>query len=165
MHNVKQKTKQNLKRKEIIWLIGTIVLILIFNFIFLGKDSLTLDSVIDINIHDTMFVIAKINLYILFSVLIFFSIYLIRVLRLNFKNKMANLIFLISNMLMILVLSNLISISDSYSQISGMTEASKNVKYSSNVFNIFSNILVINQILLLILMAYTGIKIGMINKK
>jgi len=165
VHNVKQKTKQNLKRKEIIWLIGTIVLILIFNFIFLGKDSLTLDSVIDINIHDTMFVIAKINLYILFSVLIFFSIYLIRVLRLNFKNKMANLIFLISNMLMILVLSNLISISDSYSQISGMTEASKNVKYSSNVFNIFSNILVINQILLLILMAYTGIKIGMINKK
>ena len=45
----------------------------------MGKDSLILDSVTDINIHDTMLVLPKIHLFVLFSVLFIFGIYLIRI--------------------------------------------------------------------------------------
>jgi hypothetical protein len=43
----------NFSRKEIYWLIGTILFILIFNFTILGIDSLS-GGTIDINVHDTL---------------------------------------------------------------------------------------------------------------
>lgn len=55
----------------------------------------------------------------------------------------------------------MISISGSFTQSIEAVESSESVNYIGNGFNIFSNVLVLTQILLLILMAYSGIKTGM----
>nr|WP_288932113.1 hypothetical protein [uncultured Allomuricauda sp.] len=84
-----------MKKKETFWILGTICFILIIILWIFGIDGLTLESVTDINVHDTYYVIANIHLIVLLTTLVFFGVYLIRMLKRNFKNLTANLIFMI----------------------------------------------------------------------
>src|SRR5690606_28587620 len=122
------------------------------------------DSVLDINVHDTYFVILKRDVLMLFSVFISFIVYLIRVFTEKFKNLVANIIFITTNTLVILVLTQIISIVDSYAKISGTTEypplSGGTVEHSGNSAETFSLILLITQIVLLILLIYSSIKTG-----
>ncbi len=134
------------------------------DFALLGSDGFKSDSTLDLNIHDTYFVIAHVHFVVLFSVLIFFGIYFLRTLRRNFKNLTANLILIISTILLILILVNVSSIISSLSQFSGSTEypplSGGMIEHNGNEFGILSNILFIIQILLLILLTYCGFKTG-----
>jgi len=60
-----------LRRKEISWLIGVLIFVLIIYFTFFGTNALKANAAIDINIHDTYFVLAGSHFILLFSVLIF----------------------------------------------------------------------------------------------
>jgi predicted metal-binding membrane protein len=147
-----------LKRKEIFWLIGTAIFVLILNFSLFGVDGFKSESVTDINIHDTYFVIANIHFILLLSVLIFFSVYLIRMLSRNFKNLTANLIFIISGLLSIWIFTGMISIVNSYIGITETTEYSLSV--TNNMFENVSTILHLSQIIIVGLIAYSGFKTG-----
>ena len=160
---------RNLKRKEIYWLTGTIAFVLIMNFALFGTDGFKSDSNVDINIHDTYFVIANIHFVLLFSVLIFFGVYLFRTLRRNYKNLMANLILMISTILLILVFIGIDSIVEALIQqtsewtIYPPLSAGKNIpeiEPKENSFEILSNVLFLIQILLLIFLTYCGFKTG-----
>ena len=137
--------------------------ILIIGFSFFGLAN-TNDSVLDINVHDTYFVILKRDVFILSTVFILFFVYLIRMLKETFKNLAVNTIFLIINVLAIIVLTQIISIVDSFAKISGTTEypplSDGIVEHSGNSAETFSFILLISQILLLILLIYSSIKTG-----
>ena len=74
----------NFNRKEIYWLTGVILLIIILKFTILGKDFSN-DSVIDMNLHGTYFVIEKFHVLLFISNLIFFTVYLIRMFTSNLK--------------------------------------------------------------------------------
>lgn len=158
-----------MKRKEIYWLIGTIAFVLIMNFVLFGTDEFKSDSTLDLNIHDTYFVITNVHFVLLFSVLIFFGVYLFRTLKRNFKNLTANLILMISIILLILVLIGIDSIVDALiQQTSSWTiypplsagENKTEIQPKESNFEILANVLFLIQILLLIFLTYCGFKTG-----
>lgn len=158
----------NLSRKEIYRLLGIIIFILIFNFTILGIDCLG-DATIDINVHDTYFVIAKVHFFVFFTFLIFYSIYCMRMLRRNFKNITANLFFLTLNIFAIVLITQIISFINSISEIVGKTEyptlSGRAVEHKGNEFGFFSNSLLIFQILLIIFQSYVCYKTALNYKQ
>jgi len=167
-----------LKRKEIFWLIGTIILVLILNTLIFGIDGLKSDSTLDINVHDIYFVIANFHFILLLGVLVFFGIYLIRTLRKNFKNLTANLILMISTILLIIILNGISVIVENFiQQTSGWTiypplsvgegieQIEQDIEPKKNNFGILSSVIFYTQILLLIFLAYCGFKTGLNYKR
>lgn len=153
-----------MKKKETFWLIGTISFLLILILWVFGIDGLKPESVTDINVNDTYYVITNIHLIILMATLIFFGIYLIRMLRRNFKNLTANLIFMISDISLILIFTFLISLVNSIREIPGSTEypplSGGIVENAGNGWINAYYILLIIQLILIILLTISGIKTG-----
>lgn len=151
-----------MKKKETFWLIGTITFLLILIIGLFRIDGLKSDAVTDINVHDTYYVIANIHLIVLIVTLIFFDVYLIRMLRQNFKNLTANLIFMISDISLILIFTFLISLVNSIREIPGSTEypplSGEIVENAGNGWNNAYYILLIIQLILIILLTISGIK-------
>ena len=128
------------------------------NFSLFGADGFKSDSVTDINVHDTYFVLPNIHFILLLSVLIFFSVYLIRMLKRNFKNLTANMIFIISGLFSIWILTGMISIVNSYI---GVTETAEyKLPVTNNIFDNVSTILYILQIIIVGFIVYSGFKTG-----
>ena len=157
-----------MKKKETFWILGTICFILIIILWIFRIDGLTLESVTDINVHDTYYVIANIHLIVLLTTLVFFGVYLIRMLKRNFKNLTANLIFMISDLTLILIFTFLISLVNSiraipttaeYEVFRGGIEGS-----NGNGWNAYYVLLTI-QLLLIILLIISGIKTGLNYKQ
>lgn len=139
------------------------------NFVLFGNDGFKSDSTLNINIHDTYFVIANVHIMLLFSVQIFFGVYLFRTLKRNFKNLTANLILMVSTILLILVLIRIESIVDALiQQTSSWTiypplSAAENISEiepNESDFKILANVLFLIQIVLLIFLTYCGFKTG-----
>ena len=158
-----------MKKKETFWLIGTIFFVIVFFFGPSGFRSFDLTGDTDINVHATYYVIPTIHLFILITSLILFSVYLIRMLRRNFKNLTANLIFIISDITLILIFTFLISLVNSIREIPGSTEyAPLNGGIVENAGNGWNNayyILLIIQLILIILLTISGIKTGLNYKR
>ncbi|GGI56881.1 hypothetical protein GCM10011444_11900 [Winogradskyella haliclonae] len=158
-----------MKKKETFWLIGTTSFVLILILWIFGISGLKSDSVTDINVHDTYYVIANIHLIVLIVTLIFFGVYLIRMLRRNFKNLTANLIFMISDITLILIFTFLISLVNSIREIPDSTEypplSGGIVENAGNGWNNAYYILLIIQLILIILLTISGIKTGMNYKR
>ncbi|MCB0745061.1 MAG: hypothetical protein KDC67_14225, partial [Ignavibacteriae bacterium] len=133
------------------------------------------DSTLDINVHDTYFVIANFHFILLLGVLVFFGIYLIRTLRRNFKNLTANLILMISTILLVIILNGISAIVENFiQQTSGWTiypplsageVIEQKIETKENNFEILSSVLFYTQILLLIFLAFCGFKTGLNYKK
>ena len=130
-----------------------------------GFRSFDLTGDTDINVHDTYYVIPTIHLFILINSLIFFGVYLIRMLRRNFKNLTANLIFMISDITLILIFTFLISLVNSIREIPSSTEypplSGGIVENAGNGWNNAFYILLIIQLILIILLTISGIKTGL----
>ena len=145
-----------MRKKEIFWLIGTTSFVLILILWVFRIDGLKSEAFTDINIYYTYFVIENSHLIVLIITLIFFTVYLIRMLRQNFKNLTANLVFMISGLLSIWILAGMISMINS---LIGVTETTEhNLHVTNNMFNNVSIILYLAQILIVGLMAYSGFK-------
>lgn len=89
--------------KETIWIISCIALLCIFQFIFLGNNGLKLNFKHDINFRDMYFLIENINLIILNGSIIFFSVYLVRTINNKLRNHLVNIIYILSNAILILI--------------------------------------------------------------
>jgi hypothetical protein len=158
-----------LRKKEIFWLIGTILFVIVFFFGPSGFKSFDLAGVTDINLHDAYYVIPTIHVFILITTLIFFAVYLIRMLRRKFKNLPANLIFMISDITLILIFTFLISLVNSISELLSTTEypplSSGIVKNAGNGLDNTYYKLLITQLILIILLLISGIKTGLNYKR
>jgi len=158
-----------LKKKETFWSIGTILFVIVFFFGPSGFRNFDLTGETDINVHDTYYVIPTIHLFILISTLIFFGVYLIRMIRRNFKNLTANLIFMISDITLILIFTFLISLVNSIREIPGSIEypqlSDGIVENAGNGWNNAYYILLGIQLILTILLSISGIKTGMNYKR
>jgi carbon starvation protein CstA len=99
-----------IKTKEIIWPIATLIISFILFNPSLKIDNFTNESTVDINIHNTYLVVY--NRLFLFATItiLFFSVYLIRMLRRKFNNLIANYIFMIANLCFIYMLYYILSI-------------------------------------------------------
>ena len=149
-----------MNRKEIFWLFGTAVLVLVLTLILFGIDGLNIDSTFDINIHDTYFVIANVHLVLLLFVFIFFKVYLIRVVLNGFKNLTANLVLIIATLLIAVVLGKIIGMLDFFSGPPNNDSMADGVNEVGNALKIISRILFTVQMILLVLLAYLGFKTG-----
>jgi len=78
---------------EILWLIGCLAFTIAINFALLGKSIFEKD--IDINLHDTYFVIRNQHFLICFFIIFSFFLYFIKENRHDFERKSALFIFLI----------------------------------------------------------------------
>ncbi|ARN71143.1 hypothetical protein BST91_05505 [Nonlabens tegetincola] len=158
-----------MKKREKFWLIGTLSFVLILILWIFGISGLRSDSVTDINIHDTYYVIANIHLIIPMVTLIFFGVYLIRMLGRNFKNLTANLIFMVSDITLILIFTFLISLVNSIREIPSSTEypplSGGIIENAGNGWNNAYYILLIIQLILIILLTISGIKTGLNYKR
>ena len=151
---------------------------LILNTLIFGIDGLKSDSTLDINVHDTYFVIANFHFILLLGVLVFFGIYLIRTLRRNFKNLTANLILMISTILLIIVLNGISTIVENFIQLTsgwtihpplsageGIEQIEEEIEPKENNLGILFSIIFYTQILLLIFLAFCGFKTGLNYKR
>ncbi|WP_452219625.1 hypothetical protein [Lacinutrix salivirga] len=163
-----------LRFKELLWLIGMSLLVMLINGLSFGVDLFTPKSVTNINIHDTYLVIANVHLACVISTLIIFGVYLIRIIVNKFKNLTVSIIFMSATIVLILILTDINSILDSLiQQTSGWTiypplsagEIEPENLPQKNDFSMFSTIINILQLVLLILLAFSGFKTGQHYKK
>jgi len=166
------------KKKELFWFIGTIIFVLILTFLIFGIEGLKSNSAFDINIHDTYFVLTNFQFILLFGVLIFFGVYLVRALRRNFKNITANLILIISTILLLIIVSRISTIAENFIQQTynwtiypplstdeGIEQIEQEINPRENPFEVILSGLFYLQILLLIFLAYCGFKTGLNYKR
>lgn len=156
-------------KKEIYWLIGSTIFVLILNALIFGIDGFKTDSYFDLNIYDTYYIIPNIYFILLLGVLIFFGIYLVRTLHRSFKNLTANLISIVSTILLILVLNRINSMLEVLIQqeASWTThpplsagESQPEIASEKNYLEILSTTIFYIQIFLLTFLAYCGFKTG-----
>lgn len=141
--------------KELLWLGVPLVMLFFFINPFWGNDT------IDINVHETYYVIDKSMLFGLYIILEFF-IYLFRILISRYNNIAANIIFLIFNATIIYLLTQAILFIDQmssgwtiYPPLSAMNEEPQTV-----VENPLEIYLRCTQILFILLLTFTAFKTG-----
>ena len=158
-----------MRKKELFWFISTTILVLILNTLIFGFDGLKANAALDINIHDTYFVLQNFHFIILLGVLVFFGVYLVRTLRSNFKNLTANLILMIATLLLILVLIGFDSILDAFIRQTtswsiypplSAGNVEQDFKPKETNLSALSSVLFFTKILLLISLAFCGFKTG-----
>ena len=89
--------------KEILYFSSSIIIALIaFHFAF-GLTNIQTESTLDINLHDTYFVIEKKEFLPLFCTMILYLFYLIKVCIQKFKNRVTLWIFSIISLIIILI--------------------------------------------------------------
>jgi len=77
---------------EIVWLTGCIAITIIISLLFFGQAVFVKD--IDINLHDTYFIVANQHFFICFFTLLSFSLYFIKERKNSFNRKLPFFIFL-----------------------------------------------------------------------
>jgi hypothetical protein len=94
---------KNKLKTEILYFLTAIVLTLIaFHFVF-GLTNFKTENSFDINIHDTYFVINKMDVLPYFSIACLYFFYAIRVMIQNDGNLIVTCIFIILNLILILI--------------------------------------------------------------
>ena len=126
-----------------------------------GLGPLNIDANLSVNVHDTYFVISYFHLVILFSAFTFFVIYLLRTVVENFRNIIANLILMLSTILMVLVFGKMITMLDFFTGNEVNEAYTKSVSPVEEILGVLSKVLSLIQIGLLILLAYCGFKTGL----
>lgn len=151
-----------MRKKEIYGLMGSIVLVLIISLTIFGINGLNLNAVTTFNVYDTYFVVQNIYLVILIAIFLIFAVYLVRMVYLKFKNPTVNLIFMVTDIALILSFTFLISWVNSIREIQGTTDypplSGGSVEAIGNGWNIAYPILFGVQFILLLLLLISGIK-------
>ncbi|BCY28469.1 hypothetical protein [Flavobacterium okayamense] len=158
-----------IKKNEVFWFIVTLILIFILNLFIFGINGVNGDTSIDLKNHETFFTIKNYYIILLNSSILFYSIYLIRVIISKFNNNQTNVIFIITSIFLILTITIFNSIYDSFlGQFNGWTiypplsalepENGSFIDESENIF--FPKLFLVSQVILSSLIAYTGVKIG-----
>ena len=94
--------------------------LIVFHFVF-GLTNLKTESVLDINVHDTYFVIEKTEFLPLFSLICLFFIYLIRIIIQKFKNRLTLWIYSTINLILLITFPYILSFALSITVNSGWT--------------------------------------------
>lgn len=156
-------------KRELLWFLGTSVLAFAISLLFINIEGPLVDSTLDINIHDTYFVIQDVHAVSLLTIFVFFGIYLIRTLRAKFTNLTANWVLITSTVLLILALTELKSILEFFAHYTSnwtinpppsTEEIQPIVEPQKSGFDTVVSLLFYVQIALLIFLVHCGYKTG-----
>ena len=112
--------KNNLKKEILYFLSSIFITLIVFHFVF-GLTNLKTESVLDINVHDTYFVIEKTEFLPLFSLVCLFFIYLTRIIIQKFKNRLTLWIYSTINLILLITFPYILSFALSITVNSGWT--------------------------------------------
>lgn len=154
---------------EILYFFITIVIsLIVFHFAF-GLTNIKTESVLDINIHDTYFVIEKMELLPLFCIIILYLFYFIKVCVQKFKNRQSLWIFSIISLVIILLCPSLLAYVKSVATQPGWTVypplSTKKVEVKENIFTIIYPNLYYTYITLTIFGVYVFFKLGQLYNR
>lgn len=158
-----------MNKKEIFWILGITAVILSIYILTFGIQGFKGSTTLDINVHDTYFLISNFHFIVLLSIISFFIIYFIRALKWRFKNLTVNVVLMISIILLIIVLTETYSFIDNVVQEnSGWTIypplSASDIKVEDKVevksFYNSSIIVLCLQTFLLLFLTFLGFKIG-----
>lgn len=145
-----------MKKKELYWLVGTLLVAVIINVFLFGIGVLQLTGSFDINVHDTYFVISNSHLLLLTAAWVFFWVYLVRMLLSKFRNITANSIFIINGVFCIIILSLVIKPLNEYALSTGA--GAHNLPINEGILNGFSLALSITRIIIIGLVVFAMMK-------
>lgn len=107
--------------KEIVYFTSSIfIALIVFHFAF-GFTNVRTESMLDINIHDTYFVIEKKEFLPLFTLICLYFVYLIRIIIQKFKSRSTLWIYSSINLILLLIFPNILSFALSLTASSGWT--------------------------------------------
>lgn len=158
-------------KKEIIYLIVTLLLGYFLNVLFFGKNALSFSQTLDINIYDTYFVFQSVAVVIFIIVLTIFLLYLVRTIWFRFQNNWANIIAVVATIAMLVSVDSLVSMIDSFAALSlentvgSLSNYTDSSKEMSAFLNNTSLIAKIFQACLLLILVFFSFKIGSNNSK
>ncbi len=166
MNNAFRTTMKKKLITEILYFFSSIIIsFIVFHFTF-SLTNLQTESVLDINIHDTYFVIQKIEFLPLFTLICLYVIYLIRVIIQRFKSRSTLWIYSIISLLLIIFFPNILSFVLSLSVGPGWTvnpplsALEPQVEPKENVFDTIFSILYSSYIIIIFLGAFGIFKLG-----
>lgn len=145
-----------MRKKELYWLVGTLVGVIIINILFFGVQVLQLNGSFGINVHDTYFVVSNGHLFLLTAAWVFLGVYLVRMFWARFRNIAANSVFIVSGIFCILILSHVMKPLNEYALSTGA--GAHNLPINENILNGFSLALSITRIVIIALVAFAMIK-------
>lgn len=158
-------------KKEIIYLIVTLLLGYFLNVLFFGKNALIFSQTLDINIYDTYFVFQSVAVVIFIIVLTIFLLYLVRTIWFRFQNNWANIIAVVATIAMLVSVDSLVSMIDSFAALSlenivgSLSNYTDSSKEMSAFLNNTSLIAKIFQACLLLILVFFSFKIVSNNSK
>ncbi|MDP5229967.1 MAG: hypothetical protein NWQ38_06205 [Cellulophaga sp.] len=158
-------------KKEIIYLIVTLLLGYFLNVLFFGKNALSFSQTLNINIYDTYFVFQSFAVLIFIIVLTIFLLYLVRTIWFRFQNNWANIIAVVATIAMLVSVDSLVSMIDSFAALSlenivgSLSNYTDSSKEMSAYLNNTSLIAKIFQACLLLILVFFSFKIGSNNSK
>ncbi|MCV6628597.1 MAG: hypothetical protein OIF50_01930 [Flavobacteriaceae bacterium] len=155
---IRMKFKLRIRKKvikEILWFLGTFLFVSLLYYWMFGTKVWAQQTSLDFRVRDSYFVLTASHVAMLFITFFYFCVYLLRLLRNSFQNQTVNILFLVSNILMLLVFTEIIAALYSlsvYSQNKGNT--------STPVFDYIALAFRILQFICLILLVATSYAIG-----
>ena len=173
MNDVNQASKIKYSaKKEFLWVLISLLVGYFVNYLIFGKEALYFNQTLDINIHDTYFLVQNFGSICFFEAIFLFVIFLFRYIFFKGRNIWTGVWFLISIIASIVVNHFLISVIDSF-VIFEMTSDNLNIGKKANnpvvdILLIWSKTIKFIQIGLLMLLSFIAFKIGVkyqMNKK
>ncbi|AWW30752.1 hypothetical protein DN752_11805 [Echinicola strongylocentroti] len=137
-------------KKEIYWLAGTLVLVIVLHLFHFGWEGFQPDTQFDLQVFDSYFAMSSLYFLWPFAVTCFFLVYLVKVMAMAFSSGPANLILMIASIFLFLFTTR-----------GGLIMGG--VLQGESLVN-FATAMVVVQLVLLVLLAYTAFRTGNLKK-
>lgn len=152
-------------KKEVFWLINALAIGYIIAALFFNNPIFEADTTLDINIHDTYFVLPSLPFALSFIIFVVFLVFLIRAIKRKFQNQYANTILILATIGIQIVIGKGIGFLE---LIGNSHEYQCNLTVTgplAEVIVVFARILVGIQVILMFLLVFLGVKFGQNLKK
>jgi hypothetical protein len=133
--------RETLKKEILYFFILLAIPLLLFHYIF-DLSNIKTENQLDFNVHDTYFIIFKLELLTVFILMFLYLVYSVRVLIQKFKNRITAWVFSIISIFLILIFPTVLSFVKSLSVEPGFTiypplsvQAQEKVEVMENIFN------------------------------
>ncbi|AGA77336.1 hypothetical protein Echvi_1065 [Echinicola vietnamensis DSM 17526] len=137
-------------KKEIYWLVGTLILVIVLHFFHFGGEGFQPGTQFDVEVFDTYFAMSSLYFLWPFAVSCFFLVYLVKVIATAFSSGPANLVLMITSIFLLLFTTRGSLI------MAGVLQG--------QVLVDFATAMVVIQLVLSVLLAYTAFRTGNLKK-
>jgi len=154
-------------KKELLWVLFALVLGYLINYFVFGKEALSFNQTIDINIYDTYFLIKNFGSICFFEAVLLFLIFLCRYVFFKGRNMWTGVWLLIATISLIIVFDFLVAVTDSFVSIE---MNSLHINKEENIKNPLVELLTMwailikgVQLVLVMLLPFIAFRMGVLN--